>query len=263
MKTLAKELHKPIRKKFKRRKVIVHHIDHIWSADLVILPLDKGYKYLLTVIDVFSKYAWGIPLKNKTGLSLVDAFQKIFKQTTRRPKKLWCDKGKEFFNRNFKNFLKDNNIHLYSTESEIKGSVIERFNRTVEEPLYRKFTENGNKKWINIIDNIINKYNNTEHSTIKMKPIEVNQSNESEIFDRVFKEPVNIKGKQKFKIGDSVRIYKFKGTFAKGYEKNWTLEVFKVAQIHPSFPITYSLKDENDEEIIGKFNSEQLQKSDS
>ena len=117
---LAKELHAPIIKKFKRRKILSAGIDSIWSADLVEMAAEKGYKYILTVIDIFSKYSFCIALKRKTGLEITNAFEKIFKDSGRICKKLWCDKGGEFYNRTFLKFLKENGEELYSTKSELK-----------------------------------------------------------------------------------------------------------------------------------------------
>ncbi len=112
---LADELHKPIFTKFQRRKVYSKEVDYIWSADLIELNNDKGYKYALTVIDLRSRYAWVVPLKNKTGNTLMLAFQQIFNKSKRKPKKLWTDEGREFYNKTFMNFLKNNSITLYST----------------------------------------------------------------------------------------------------------------------------------------------------
>ena len=133
---LADELHKPIKRKFKTRKVIVNHIDEIWTADLVFMDKlskwNKGFKYLLTVIDVFSKFAWAIPLKDKKGLSITNTFADIIKKYKRKPKYLSVDKGSEFYNKTFKDWLLQNDIELYSTFNEGKAVVIERFNKTLK-----------------------------------------------------------------------------------------------------------------------------------
>ena len=136
-KQLAKELHAPIIKKFKRRKVMVPNIDHTFASDLVVMNPDKGYRYILPIICIFSKFGFAIPLKTKTGSEMVDAFQKIFKESGRIPKKIFSDKGTEYYNKTFLKFLQENNIELYSTESELKCSVAERFNRTLKDMMYR------------------------------------------------------------------------------------------------------------------------------
>ena len=130
IKDLAEELHKPIRNKFKKRRVLVNGIDKIWAADLVDMQaftkFNRGFKYLLAVIDVFSKYGWLIPLKDKTGKSVASALKTIFEE--RKPEKMWVDKGKEFYKKDVKDLIK-----LYSTENEEKSSVVERWIRTMKE----------------------------------------------------------------------------------------------------------------------------------
>ena len=129
-------LHRPVRKSFERRKTLSRHLDHIWQADLVDLQAiskeNRGFSYILTVIDVLSRYAFAVPLKNKTGLSIVGAFKKIFSQYKRKPKKLHTDNGSEFYNKTFKDFLRKNKIILYSTSSDTKAALVERFNRTLK-----------------------------------------------------------------------------------------------------------------------------------
>ena len=133
---LAKKLHKPIIRKFKKRKVYSEFKDNIWGADLADIQLiskfNKGFRFLLYVIDIFSKYAWVIPLKDKKGISIVNAFQKILKESDRKPNKIWVDKGSEFYNSSFKKWLKDNYIEMYSIHNERKSVVTERFIRTLK-----------------------------------------------------------------------------------------------------------------------------------
>ena len=134
---LAVELHRPVNRKFKRRRVIANGVDDIWSADLVDMQWNsrenKGYKYLLNVIDVFSKYAWSLPIKDKTGKTITDTFQKLVKTSGRKPKMLWVDQGTEFYNTVFRSWLKDRDIEMYSVHNEGKAVVVERFNRTLKE----------------------------------------------------------------------------------------------------------------------------------
>ena len=248
-KILSEELRKPKRKNFPRRKIIVNHIDEIFAADLVEMQkfakLNKGYRYLLTCIDIFSKYSWVIPLKDKKGINVKNALQKIFKE--RSPKFLWTDRGTEFYNKQVQDLLNENNIKLYSTNnSEIKSSATERFNRTFKNIMYKKITENNNTIFYNIIDDLVNKYNNKYHSSIKMTPVEGSKNiNEKKIkniynFDKT-KKP------GKFKIGDRVRISLEKNIFEKSYETNWTEEIFVIYDIKYSNVPYYYLKDLNDE----------------
>ena len=207
-KILSEELHKAKRKNYPRRRIIVNHIDEIFAADLVEMQkfakLNKGYRYLLTCIDIFSKYSWVIPLKDKKGITIKNALEKIFNEG--KPKFLWTDRGKEFYNKQAQDLLNENNIKLYSTNnSEIKSSVVERFNRTFKNMMYKKFTANNNTIFDNILDELVNNYNNKYHSTIKMTPMEgskkINEKKIKNIYNfEITKKP------GKFKIGDRVRI---------------------------------------------------------
>ena len=262
-KILSKELHKPKRKNYVRRKIIVNHIDEIFAADLVEMQkfskINKGYRYLLTCIDIFSKYAFAIPLKDKKGITIKNALQKIFNK--RKPKFLWTDNGKEFYNNQVNDLLEKNNIKLYSTNnSEIKSSVIERFNRTFKNMMYKKFTENNNTIFYNIIDKLVNEYNNKYHRTIKMTPVEASKKiNENKIKQIYNFEKTNKIAK--FKIGDHVRISLNKNIFEKSYETNWTEEIFVIYDIKYSNVPYYYLKDLNDEKLDGTFYEQELQKT--
>ena len=215
----------------------------------------KGIKYLLCAIALYSKYAFIIPLKDKKGISIANAFDKIIKQSKRKPNKIWVDQGSEFYNNNnFKKWLSDNNIIMYSTYNEAKSVVVERFIRTLKNKLYKHMTASGENVYYDILDDVVNKYNNTKHSTIKMKPIDVKDNK------RVYIDEHNEKD-SRFKVGDRVRISKFKNIFAKGYTPNWSREIFIVNKINDTVPYTYNIKDLNDEEIIGSFYDRELQKS--
>src|SRR5206468_3158755 len=131
---------------------------------------NSGYKYMLNVIDVFSKYAWSIPMKNKTGLTTLEAFQTIAKESGRIPKHLWVNKGLEFYNKGVSSWLKENNIIMYSTYSEHNSCIVERFNRTLKEMMWKRFTAENTRNWIFMLDNLMKEYNNRVHSTIVMSP---------------------------------------------------------------------------------------------
>ena len=213
---LADELHKPLIKKFDKRKVYFQFKDNISGVDLAdmqsLSKKDKDIKYLLCAIDLYSKYAFVVPLKDKKGISIVNALGKIIKQSNRKPNKIWVDQGSEFYNNNFKKWLSDNNIIMYSTYNEGKSVVAERFIRTLKNKLYKHMTATGKIVYY-VLDDIINKYNNTKHSTIKMKPIDVKDNK------RVYIDEHNEKD-SRFKVGDRARISKFKTIFAKGYTPN-------------------------------------------
>ena len=169
---LANELHKPIIRKFKKRKVHAAFKDNIWGADLAEMQLlskyNKGIRFLLCVIDIFSKYAWVVPLKDRKGISIVKAFQIILKQSnSRKPNKIWVDKGSEFYNASFKKWLQDNDIVMYSTHNEGKSVVPERFIKTLKSKIYKYVTSISKNVYIDKLDDIVDEYNNTYHTTIK------------------------------------------------------------------------------------------------
>ena len=176
---LAEELHKPIIKTFEKRKVHAAFKDNIWDADLADMQLlsryNKGIRFSLCVTDIFSKYAWVLPLKDKRCVSIVAAFQSIVKQSNskRKPSKIWVDKGSDFYNNSFKKWLQDNDIVMYSIHNEEKSVVAERFIRTLKSKIYKYMTSISKNVYIDKLDEIINEYNDTYHTTIKMKPIDV------------------------------------------------------------------------------------------
>ena len=256
---LADELHKPIIKKFEKRKVYSQFKDNIWGVDLADMQslsrTNKGIKYLLCAIDLYSKYAFVIPLKDRKGISIVNACDKIIKQSKRKPNKIWVGQRSEIYNNVFKKWLSANDIIMYSTYNEGKSVVAERFIRTLKNKLYKHMTATGKNVYYDVLDDAVNKYNNTKHSTIKMKPIDVKDNNK-----RVYIDEHNKKD-NRFKVGDRVRISKFKNIFAKGHTPNWSKEIFIVDKINDTVPYTYNLKDLNDEEIIGSFYDRELQKT--
>ena len=269
---LANEIHKPIRRKFEKRRVIItgknsnSPVDNTWTADLVDMQpysrWNRGYKYLLTVLDVFSKYAWVVPIKDKKGETITKAFRVIVGK--RKPVYLWTDKGTEFYNSNFKEYLKENGITLYSTQNVEKSSVIERFNRTLKSKMFKQFTIQNSTVFTDILPQIVEEYNNTYHSTIKMTPKEASlKKNESIAYlNSYHDEPFPKFKKPSFKEGDKVRISKYRGIFDKSYKGNWSEELFVIYKTQPTIPITYRIKDLLGEDIKGSFYEQELQKAD-
>ena len=256
---LAEELHKPVTKKFPKRTVYVKGIDEIWAGDLVDMKSfsksNGGIKYLLTVIDIFSKFGWIIPLKDKTGKSVSEGFERIFKE--RKPKKIWVDKGREFYNKDVKSL-----IELYSTENEEKSCVVERWIRTMKEKMFKYFTANSTQKYIDILDKLVEQYNNTKHSSIKMTPVEASKhKNEDTVWKNLYGDFKVKYKKPKYSVGDKVRISKKKKTFEKGYTPRWTEEVFIISEIKHTIPITYKITDWNHRKIEGTFYEQELQKT--
>ena len=206
---LANEIHKEFRKPPILRKVKVFSKDEIWSADLVHMPRDWGYKYMLTIIDLYTRYAWARPLKTKRAQEVKSAFEQVIKESGRCPHKVWLDKGTEF------NLLKTLGIEVYHTQNFGKAVMIERFNRTITNKLWKQFTINKNQKWVKILQQTINNYNNSIHSSIKETPN--NASKNPDLIKEVTNKNnfenennPNIKTKPKFKLNDRVRIFKYK-----------------------------------------------------
>ena len=256
---LAEELHKPIIRRFKKGKVQSSFIDNIWGADLadmqLITKFNKGICFLLCVIEIYSQYAWVIPLKDKKGITITNAFQKILKESNRKPNKIWVDKGSKYYNKSMKSWLEKNDIEIYSTHNEGKPIVAERFTRILKNKIYNYVTSISKNVYIDTLDDIVNKYNNTYHSTIKMKPADVKPST----YINSSKEINNID--LKFKFGDIVRISKYKNIFAKGYVPNWSEEVFVIKKVKNAVPWTYVISDLKGEEIFGTFYKKELQKA--
>ena len=175
---------------------------------------NKGIRYFSCIIDLFSKYAWVVPLEDNKGVSIVNAYQSIFKKSNRKPNKIWVDQGSEFYNNIFKKFLKDNDISMYSTYNEGKSVVAERFIRTLKNRIYKHMTAISKNVYFDVLDDIVDEYNNIYNKTIKMKPADVGDNSFAK-----YNEESNEKD-PKFKVGDHVRISKFKNVFAKGYTTN-------------------------------------------
>jgi Integrase core domain len=216
--------------------------------------INKDYKYMLNVIDVFSKYAWSVPLKDKKGDTVTEAFKYILKNSNRIPKHIWVDKGKEFYNRNMDQWLKENNINRYSTYGEHKSAVVERFNRTLKEKMWKRFTAENTRNWFDMLDRLLNEYNKTFHSTIGMTPIKC-----SKLKNHEMKLSRKVVGKPKFKVDDKVRISRIKGTFEKGYLPNWSEAIYLIHEVKQTSPVTYILKDTAGEVLEGSFYENELQ----
>ena len=210
------------------------------------------------VIDVFSKYGWIEPLKDKKTESVSLAFDTIFKKSKRKPKKLWTDKGSEFISKHFKHFLKRHSIILYHSQNEEKSSIFE-INK-----MWKMFSLNNNTVYWDKLDKLVDDYNNSYHSSIKMTPTEASKKeNEKQVFTNLYEDEIYLKPKKpKFSIGDKVRISKYKRrVFDKGYTPNWTEEVFVVDKVNLTKPVTYNIVDLLGEKVEGSFYEKQLQKA--
>ena len=257
-------LHKPVRYKFPRRKIIVGGIGHQWQADLVdvsrISKYNKGIKFLLTCIDVFSRKAWVVPLKDKTASTLVAAFQSI---SDPLPMRLQTDKGTEFINRKVQTWLKEHRVDFFTTENEdIKASMVERFNRTLKSKLWRYFTKNNTLTYLDVLHAVVNTYNHTPHRSIGMAPLDVNDKTLGRVWYRLYGDSPSEYESPDLNEGDSVRISKARRVFKKGYLPQWTEEIFTVFKVQATHPPTFLLKDYDGEKLKGSFYAQELQKVD-
>ena len=262
----AYTLHKPARVHFKRNRVFVTKPLNQFQADLcdmqALAEHNDGFNYLLTVIDVFSKKAYVRALKRKTASEVVKAFQSVFQESL-IPLKLQTDAGKEFFNKKFETLMKKHNIKHFRTASDLKASVVERYNRTLKTRMYKYFTAHNTRRYLDVLPDLVQSYNNSYHTSIKMTPMEVTAENTDQVFHNLygtFASRHRSKIKMAFKKGDLVRLSKVRGVFDKKYEQSFTDEVFTVTERIPRTPPVYKLVDYDGEPVEGSFYEAEMQK---
>jgi len=258
----AYTLHKPIKTRFKRRRIYSKGVLDLLQADIIDLSnishFNDQYRYILTAIDVFSKRAYAVPLLTKSASEVTDAFEKILTQSG-KCRMLNTDRGAEFVNSRFLQMLKKHNIHFYTTNDPVtKAAVIERFQRTFKTKLFKYFTNKNTRRYLDVIDDLLHSYNNTYHRSIKMTPNQVNEENEDLVRSHLYPPKPNKKSKFTFNVGDIVRITKSKNPFAKAYEGGWSEELFTIEKRHSSYPVTYTVQDYNRNSIKGKFYAAEL-----
>lgn len=266
----AYTIHKPVLRTFPRLYYNVNNVDDVWEADLVDLRSLKAdndnVAYLLMVIDVLSKYAWVEPLLDKTVARVTKAFKRILDRSGgRSPVYLQTDRGKEFLGGELQKFLKEKGILFrVARNPDVKASIVERFNRTIKERMWRYFTHRNTHRYIDILDQIVYAYNHARHSTIKMQPAAVTLHNAEtaamNMKHAALKRRENKRfTSHKYKCGDYVRISRTKGIFEKGYEKNWSEEIFLVTRVIERQGIyVYEISDLQNEPIEGFFYPEEL-----
>ena len=241
-------LHRPKRKKFPRRRIITHFPGQIIQSDLIDMQKysnkNNGFNYILVVIDCFSKFLWCVALKNKSGLETSMGLKNIFSKMKYPVQTIIFDQGLEYVNTSVTNLLKERGIHSYHIMTKNKASSAERVNRTLKQTIFKMFTQHNTTKWTAYLDNLVENYNNTYHSSIKMNPAQVTWQNRQKVFKILFpKESVIISCK--LKIGDKVRISLTKNIFEKGFTKNWSQDIFTIVQVFQKYGVCwYRLKDE-------------------
>ena len=291
----AYTLHKQVRKRFTRNRTYVSGVDDQWQADLVdmrkLAKQNRGYNYLLTCIDVFSKYAWVVPVKEKNSRTMYAAFQELFKNQKRVPNRLQTDKGLEFFNTPISKLLRDKQINHFASWSDQKAAVVERFNRTLKTRMWRYFSARNTKSYLSALPHLVHAYNNSLHRVIGMTPTEASlPENSKAVRAKLYPSTEGTLSAAaaaaagnppeagchpqpprtsttttdvRLEPGTRVRISKWKGEFEKGYMPNWSMEEFRVRErVDPLTADTrtvYKLEDLQGEPIMGIFYREELQ----
>ena len=226
---------KPPKKYYPTNKTNVYHIDDIWSLDILDLKdygpeNNKGYRYVLVTIDNFSKFGWTTPLKNKNAQTIKDSFENILIISKRKPNLIETDRGKEFYNNIFQDFLNKNDIKLYSRNTSLGAVFAERFNRTIRDLLKKIVFEHGDAKWIDILPTITNQYNNRIHSSTKLSPKDASlKKNEGFVYKNLLDKRKKVI--PKFQINDLVRVADLKKTFSKGDTTNWSYKLYKITEV--------------------------------
>ena len=264
----AYSLLRPVKYRFKRRRIVTSGIDDLWDADLAdvsnLAQYNDQFKYWLVVIDVFSRMLWVVPVLSKHHTHMVQAFKTVFNSTPRRPKHLRTDKGTEFTNRAVKKLLKDEQIDAYTTKNETKANYAERVIRTLKGLVYRYFHHRQTYTYVDVLQQLVENYNNRPHRSLKgLSPSEITRGNEARVWKRMYVDTSNTNLKRKkytFSVGDQVRISHLKYTFQRDYQQKWTEEIFRITtRLRRNGVNLYQLKDYLDEPIDGYFYETELQ----
>ena len=232
---------KPPKKNYPTNKIVYNHIDEIWSIDLVDMVAyktsnNKAFRYIFIIIDNFSKYLWTIPLKNKYSQTITNEFSNILTKSKRKPLKLESDRGSEFYNNIFQNFLKSKNMQHYSRFTDKGPSIAERVIRTVRNLLKKPVFEKGKADWVSELPSVIKQYNNTIHHSTKMKPIDASRKSNQKLVYNNLKDDRE-KQKPKYKLGQLVRTADIKRVFSKGDSTNYSYKLYTITEvIHDTIP---------------------------
>ena len=245
---MTHSLHRPKRIKFPRRRIITHFPGQIIQSNLIDMQKystkNSGFNFILVVIDCFSKFLWCVPIKNKNAKKTSLGLRTIFSQMKYPVQTIIFDQGLEYVNIMVNNLLKERGIHSYPIMTKNKASSAERVNQTLKQAIWKLFTEHKNEKWVSYLDDLVNNYNHTYHSMIKMAPVHVTWHNRKKVFKILFpKKHVIINCK--LKIGDKVRISLNKNIFEKSYTKNWSQDIFKITRVFQKYGVCwFRLKDD-------------------
>ena len=260
----AYTLHKPTKRESLYRRIYTKGINYLYQMDLVDMTKyadeNDGFKFIITIIDTFSKKAWAFKLKRKSAEAINQVMKPYFE--INKPHKIEFDQGSEFVNQSFKKLLRKHKIKYFHVYSDRKGAIIERFNRTLKTRMYRSFTARGSHRWVDVLQDLIDGYNSSKHRSIgNFTPNSVNKSNEK-LIRRILYPPIKrkqINAKPIFNVGDSVRIVMKKETFQKGYEQTHSYQVYEVYKVLKTYPVTYKIRDYAGKKLKGCFYKNEIQ----
>lgn len=267
---IVSELFRGARKNFSRRKVELRGLDDLMQIDLIdvssLSKSNRGMKFILVAINALSKVGFAEGLKDKRGPTVTAAMKKILERCGTKFKNVSSDDGGEFWNASFKKLMSDHKINHYSTFSSKKASIVERWIRTLKMAMYKNFQIQGSFDWANNLQKLVDDYNNKVHSTTGMKPSSVRKKHESFLLNKTGNSKSSrykSVGQAGYRIGDYVRVSKYKHVFAKSYIPSWSAEIFVICKIikSRSGPPIFYLNDLNKKPILGGFYKEELQKT--
>ena len=246
-----------VKKTFPRRKIVARFPFEIFMADLIEYPklkvINKGFVYILLLIDCFTKQIYIAPMKKKDKTHAATAFESIFRSFDEFPKNLITDGGKEFFNSSVAKIFQNYGINHYKTPTKTKwkASMAERVIRTIKNRLQKYFIQNKKQIWIDVIHQIAKNYNSTPHSAHGLPPLDVTDDNRDEVYKKLYPDK-DLTTVCKLKKGDKVRIIKEKTDFEKGYTQKWSDEIFQIKSIRQSGGVCwYKLENHTAEEVKG------------
>ena len=268
-KQIADEITKPARKTYPTRQVIANYPNQIWSCDLVqldnIADENDKYKFLLCVVDVFTRYAWIVPMQSKSEKDVLDGFKDVVLSNNKvYPAYIWSDQGKEFKNKLMSKWCADNNIEQYSTYGNSKSCIVERFNRTMKNIMWKWLFAHRTYRYIDELPEFVKFYNNRKHRSIQMTPLQAQNLDDTGINKLWLHQYSNVKTnphEPKFNIGDIVRLNLAKETFKKSYDGNWSHNLYRITKILNTIPWTYNVETLDGEEVLGGMYEPELQKS--
>ena len=262
----AYTLHRPVRRRFRRRRTIVRGPGVQVQADLMDVSShaehNDGIRFLLTIVDAFSRFAWVVPLRNKGGREVTRGLRETLAGLNYET--LQTDKGTEFRNDHVRTFLREEGMRWFSSQDDaIKASLVERFNKTLRGKIHAFLTRTRKGRYLDALPSLVTSYNKAYHSSLGMTPDEVDEENAEDVFVRLYEPRHRLSTPRRalFNVGDHVRTTKFKGAFARGYAEQWTREIFVVSRVRTDEePVVYELKDLAGEPVLGSYYARELQR---